>query len=146
AELVQAIEGERPTGAALVLVADRSRGLPLIAEELLAARRELSDTALSGSFADIVISRLAAQGPECRRILRLLALAGRPVDRDELAETAATFELTADRLPPRSSTRPRRGDGALDPDLSAGLDEAIEHGILVEEVEGIAFRHEHIRR
>ncbi|HUP55291.1 MAG TPA: LuxR C-terminal-related transcriptional regulator [Methylomirabilota bacterium] len=146
AELVEAIEGERPTASALVLVADRSRGLPLVAEELLAARRELSDTALSGSFADLVIARLARRGPECRRVMRLLAVAGRPLDRDELADTAAAFELTADRLPPRSSTLPRRGDGALDPDLAAGLDDALEAGILVEEADGIAFRHEHIRR
>ncbi len=146
ADLVQAVEGERPTGAALVLVADRSRGLPLVAEELLAARREVSDASLTSSFDDLVIARLARRGPECRRVLRLLALSGRPVDRDELADTAATFELTADRLPPRSSTRPRRGEGALDPDLSAGLDEAIEHGILVDDADGIAFRHDHIRR
>ena len=146
ADLVQAIEGERPTGSALVLVADRSRGLPLVAEELLAARREVSDASLTGSFDDLVIARLARRGPEARRVIRLLAPSGRPVARDELAETAAAFELTADRLPPRSSTRPRRGEGALDPDLSAGLDEAIEHGILVDEPDGIAFRHEHIRR
>ena len=133
ADLVQAIEGERPTGSALVLVADRSRGLPLVAEELLAARREVSDASLTGSFDDLVIARLARRGPEARRVIRLLAPSGRPVARDELAETAAAFELTADRLPPRSSTRPRRGEGALDPDLSAGLDEAIEHGILVDE-------------
>jgi DNA-binding CsgD family transcriptional regulator/tetratricopeptide (TPR) repeat protein len=146
AELVQSIEGERPTASALVLVADRSRGLPLIAEELLAARRELSDATMIGSFADIVIARLARNGPECRRVLRLLALAGRPVDRDELAATAAAFELTTDRLPPRSSTLPRHGDGALDPDLAAGLEEALAAGVLVEEADGVAFRHEHIRR
>ncbi len=146
AELVQSIEGERPTASALVLVADRSRGLPLIAEELLAARRELSDATMIGSFADIVIARLARHGPECRRVLRLVALAGRPVDRDELAATAAAFELTTDRLPPRSSTRPRHGDGALDPDLAAGLEEALAAGVLVEEADGVAFRHEHIRR
>ncbi len=146
AELVESIEGERPTASALVLVADRSRGLPLVAEELLGARRELSDRTLIGSFADIVIARLARNGPECRRVLRLLALAGRPLDRDELAETAAAFELTSDRLPPRSSTLPRRGDGALDPDLAAGLEEALAAGILVEDDAGIAFRHEHIRR
>ena len=146
AELVQAIEGERPTASALVLVADRSHGLPLVAEELLAARRELSDTALSGSFADLVIARLARRSPECRRVLRLLGLAGRPIDRDELAETAAAFELTTDRLPPRSSTRPRHGDGILDPDLAAGLDEALAAGILVADEGGVAFRHEHIRR
>jgi DNA-binding CsgD family transcriptional regulator/tetratricopeptide (TPR) repeat protein len=146
AELVQAIEGERPTGSALVLVADRSGGLPLVVEELLAARRDLSDTTLTGSFADIVVSRLGRSGPECRRILRLLALAGRPLDRDELAATAAAFELTADRLPPRSSTLPRRADGALDPDLAAGLEEALERRTLVEDGGGIAFRHELIRR
>jgi DNA-binding CsgD family transcriptional regulator/tetratricopeptide (TPR) repeat protein len=146
AELVQAIEGERPTASALVLVADRSRGLPLIAEELLAARRELSDATMIGSFADIVIARLARYGPECRRILRLIALAGRPIDRDELAATAAAFELTADRLPPRSSTLPRHGDGVLDPDLAAGLEEALAVGVLAEEADGVAFRHEHIRR
>ena len=146
AELVEAIEGERPTASALVLVADRSRGLPLVAEELLAARRELSDTALTGSFVDLVIARLARRGPECRRVLRLLASAGRPLDRDELADTAAAFELTADRLPPRSTSLPRRPDGALDPDLAAGLEDALEAGILVEEADGITFRHEHIRR
>jgi DNA-binding CsgD family transcriptional regulator/tetratricopeptide (TPR) repeat protein len=146
AELVQAIEGERPTGSVLVLVADRSRGLPLIVEELLAARADLADATLTGSFADIVVSRLVRSGPECRRVQRLLALAGRPVDRDELAATAAAFELTADRLPPRSSTLPRRAEGALDPDLVAGLDEALERGILVETDAGIAFRHELIRR
>jgi DNA-binding CsgD family transcriptional regulator/tetratricopeptide (TPR) repeat protein len=146
ADLVQAIEGERPTGASLVLVADRSRGIPLVAEELLAARREVSDASLTLSFADLVIARLARRGPECRRVLRHLALAGRPVDRDELADVAAAFELTADRLPPRSTNRPRRSEGALDPDLVAGLDEAIDERILVEEADGIAFRHEHVRR
>jgi DNA-binding CsgD family transcriptional regulator/tetratricopeptide (TPR) repeat protein len=146
ADLVHAIEGERPTGAALVLVADRSRGLPLVAEELLAARREVSDTALTGSFADLVTARLALRGPECRRVLRLLALSGRPVGRTELADAAAAFELNADRLPPRSSTRPRHAEGVLDPDLSAGLEEALEHHVLVESAEGIAFRHEHVRR
>jgi tetratricopeptide (TPR) repeat protein len=79
-------------------------------------------------------------------VLRLLALAGRPLDRDELASTAAAFELTAERLPPRSSTLPRRGDGSLDPDLAAGLEEAMERGILVEDEAGIAFRHELLRR
>ena len=146
AELVEAIEGERPTASALVLVADRSGGLPLVAEELLAARRELSDRALSGTFGDLVNARLARRGTECRRVLRLLALAGRPVDRDELAAIALAFEETSDRPPPRSSTLPRRGDGALDPDLAAGLDEALGDGLLVQGTDGIAFRHEHIRR
>ena len=146
AELVEAIEGEQPSASALVLVADRSGGIPLVAEELLAARRELSDTSLTGSFEALVIARLARRSTESRRVLRLVALAGRPVSLDELAAAAAAFDLAAERLPPRSTTLPRRGDGALDPDLNAGLDEAIEEGILVIEDEGISFRHEHIRR
>jgi DNA-binding CsgD family transcriptional regulator/tetratricopeptide (TPR) repeat protein len=145
AELVEAIGGERPSASALVLVADRSGGMPLVAEELLAARRELSDTSMTGSFEALVIARLARRSPESRRVMRLVALAGRPVTRDELAATAAAFELAADRLPPRSSTLPRRGEGGLDADLSAGVDEAIAEGILVVEDDGIAFRHEHIR-
>jgi DNA-binding CsgD family transcriptional regulator/tetratricopeptide (TPR) repeat protein len=146
AELVQAIEGERPSASGLVLVADRSGGIPLVAEELLAARRELSDTSLTGSFEALVIARLARRSTESRRVLRLLSLAGRPLSMDELAAAAAAFELAADRLPPRSTTLPRRGDGALDADLSAGLDESIAEGILVLEEDGISFRHEHIRR
>src|SRR5215210_4116543 len=79
ADLIEAIEGERPTASALVLVADRSGGNPLIAEELLAARRELSGASLIGSFDDLVIARLALRSPECRRVLRFLAPAGRPL-------------------------------------------------------------------
>ncbi|HXI82266.1 MAG TPA: LuxR C-terminal-related transcriptional regulator [Verrucomicrobiae bacterium] len=146
AELVEAIEGERPSASALVLVSERSGGMPLVAEELLAARREISDTSLTGSFDALVIARLARRSTESRRVMRLVALAGRPVSRDELAAAAAAFDTAADRLPPRSTTLPRRGEGALDADLIAGLDEAIEAGILVVEDDGIAFRHEHIRR
>lgn len=146
ADLVHAIEGERPTAAALVLVADRSRGLPLVAEELLAARHEVRDVSLTHAFDDLVIARLARRGAECRRVLRLLAPSGRPLTRAELRNTAAAFEQTADRLPPRSSSAPRRADGDLDADLTVGLEEALEHGILLEESDGLAFRHEHIRR
>ena len=60
ADLIEAIEGERPTGSGLVLVAERSRGIPLVAEELLAARRELSRSSLPVSLEDLVIARLGA--------------------------------------------------------------------------------------
>src|SRR5215212_686658 len=132
AELIEAIEGERPTASALVLVADRSGGNPLIAEELLAARRELSGASLTGSFDDLVIARLALRSPECRRVLRFLAPAGRPLTTAELAEVAAAYERTTEQgLPPRSSTLPRRGDGTVDADINAGLAEAIDHGLVV---------------
>ncbi|HEX7222977.1 MAG TPA: AAA family ATPase, partial [Candidatus Limnocylindrales bacterium] len=147
ADLVEGIEGERPTGSVLVLVADQSRGNPLIAEELLAARRELSGASLTASFEDLVIARLALRSPECRRLLRLLAPAGRPLTMAELAEVAEAYERTTNgRLPPRSSSRPRRGDGPVDGDLAAGLAEAVEHGIVEVGEEGLDFRHELVGR
>ena len=147
ADLIQGIEGERPTGSALVLAAERSGGVPLIVEELIAARRELSGALLTGRFDDLVIARLALRSPECRRVLRLLAPAGRPLTIPELADVAAAYELTADeRLPPRSSSLPRRGEGPIDADLTAGLAEGIEHGLIELGHTGIDFRHELVGR
>jgi DNA-binding CsgD family transcriptional regulator/tetratricopeptide (TPR) repeat protein len=147
ADLIEAIEGERPTGSALVLVAERSRGIPLVAEEVLAARRELSRASLPGSFEDLVIARLGLRSPECRRVLRLLAPAARPLTMTELADVAAAYERTADhRPPPRSTSMPRRGDGPIDADLTAGLAEAVEHGILETSEDGVDFRHELVGR
>lgn len=143
AQLVTEIEGERPTAAALLLVAERSGGDPLIAEEVLAARRELPGLSLGSTLDELVLARLARRATECRRVLRLLAPAGRPLDRGELAGVATTFEELVEGLPPRSSTRPRRGDGVLDADLRAGVVEALDHGFLVERADGrLEIRHE----
>lgn len=142
ADLIAGVEGERPTASVLLLVAERSLGSPLVAEELLAARRELSSASLAGSLtgslARLVSARLALRSPECRRVLRLIAPAERPVSRAELAEVAAAFESGSLRPPPRSTTGPRRGDGVLDADLAAGVGEAIAHGFLVERSPGRA--------
>ena len=146
AGLIEGIEGERPSASALVLVAERSGGSPLVAEELIAARRELSSASLTGPFEDVVIARLALRTPECRRALRLLAPAGRPLDHERLADVAAAFEAAADGLPPRSTVARRRGSGILDPDLVAGLEEGIEHGFLAENRDEFDFRHELIGR
>ena len=73
-------------------------------------------------------------------------LAGRPLTAAQLAAIAAAFEVETSRPAPRSVTGPRRGDGVLDADLRAGLDEALEHGFLVERDGAIAFRHESIGR
>jgi DNA-binding CsgD family transcriptional regulator/tetratricopeptide (TPR) repeat protein len=132
AQLVTEIEGERPTAAALLLVAERSGGDPLIVEEVLAARRELPGLSLGSTLDELVLARLARRAPEARRVLRLLAPAGRPLDRGELAAVAVTFEELVEGLPPRSTTRPRRGDGVLDADLRAGVMEALDHGFVVE--------------
>ncbi|HET7727288.1 MAG TPA: LuxR C-terminal-related transcriptional regulator [Candidatus Limnocylindrales bacterium] len=147
ATVIEGIEGERPSASVVVLVAERSHGQPLLVEELVAARRELKNASLTGTLGDLVTARLARRSPECRRALRLMALAERPMARERLADVAAVIESGATRRPPRSSSMPRRRDGALEPDLAAGVAEGIEHGFLVASGDGtIAFRHELIGR
>jgi DNA-binding CsgD family transcriptional regulator/tetratricopeptide (TPR) repeat protein len=147
AQLVAALEGERPTAAGLLLVAERSGGVPLVAEEIVAARRELPGVALGASLEELVLARLARQAPESRRILRLLAGAGMPLSRDAIADVAAAYEKLADGVPPRSTSRPRRGDGVLDADLRAGLEDALEHGFAIETADGqVELRHELVAR
>ncbi len=142
ARLIESIEGARPSASVLVVVAERSGGRPLVAEELLAARRELPAVSLTSSFQDIVLARIAARSPEARRVMRLLAPASRPLDREALASIADAFEAELTGGPPRSSHAPRRGDGILDADLTAGLDEALEYGFVREDEHGLALRHE----
>ena len=142
ARLIAAIEEERPSASVLVVVAERSGGRPLVAEELLAARRELPGVSLTSSFQDLVLARIAARSPEARRALRLIAPAGRPLGRAGLAAIADAFEAELTGGPPRSSNAPRRGDGVLDADLTHGLDEAIEYGFVREDDDGLALRHE----
>jgi DNA-binding CsgD family transcriptional regulator/tetratricopeptide (TPR) repeat protein len=147
AGLIEGIEGERPSASVLVLVAERSGGSPLFAEELLAARRELSSATLTGTLDDLVTARVALRSHECRRVLRLLAPAGRPLSLEELASVAAAYEAGAVRPPPRSTAAPRKAGGVLDPDLAAGLEEGLAHGMLAAAADGaIDFRHELIGR
>ncbi len=142
AALIEGIEGERTSASLLLLVAERSGGSPLVAEELLAARRELPTASLSGSLDELVVGRLGIRSVECRRVLRLLAPAGRMIDPARLARIAADFEIDTSQPAPRSTSTPRRGDGILDADMTAGLAEAVEHGFLVERDGAVGFRHE----
>ncbi len=144
ASVIEGIAGERASASLLLLVAERSGGLPLVAEELLAARRELPSASLTGSFDELVIARLAIRSNECRRVLRLLSLAKRPLNADQLAAVAAAFEIDTSRSAPRSVTGPRAGDGVLDADLWAGRSEALANGFLREIGEAIEFRHSSI--
>jgi DNA-binding CsgD family transcriptional regulator/tetratricopeptide (TPR) repeat protein len=146
AALIEGIEGGRASASLLLTVVERSGGRPLVAEELLAARRELPRASLSGSFEALVMARLAARSLECRRILRLIAAAGRPISPAQVAAAAAAFEAESTRPAPRSSNLPRRGDGVMSPDLLAGRDEALEYGFAVESDGLIAMRHESIGR
>ena len=129
ARMIEGIEGERPSASIVVLVAERSGGSPMVVEELVAARREIRNVTLTGTLSDLVAARLQGRSPECRRVLRLMAPAERAMDRAQLALAAATFEAGPQaRLPPRSTSLPRRQATLLDADLAAGLDEALEHG------------------
>ncbi len=174
AQLIEAIEGERPTASVLLLVAERSGGNPLVAEELLLARRELSAASLTGSFDQLVTSRLARRSPACRRLLRIVGVAGNPVSRAEVAAIDAALAQGASaalvgtaatgggrrggRERTERSGAPRRGD--LSQELRAALEEAFETGELVERVESLGsetdaggedaslldLRHERVRR
>ncbi|MGH2474900.1 MAG: AAA family ATPase, partial [Candidatus Limnocylindrales bacterium] len=104
ARLIEAIEDARPSASVLVVIVERSGGRPLVAEELLAARRELPAVSLTSSFEDLVLARLAVRSHEARRVLRLMAPAGRPLSRTDLAAIAEAFEVDATSAPPRSST------------------------------------------
>ena len=146
AALIEGIEGERASASLLLLVVERSGGIPLVVEELLAARRELPTASLTDSFDDLVMARIAARSPECRRVLRLMAPAGRPLTAQQLADVAAGFEQETDRSAPRSTSGPRSGDGVLDADLWAGLTEALAHGFVREQDGELVFRHESIGR
>ncbi|MHB8893255.1 MAG: ATP-binding protein, partial [Candidatus Limnocylindrales bacterium] len=155
AGLIEGIEGERPSASIVVLVAERSAGSPLVVEELVAARRELRNTSLTGSLADLVAARLVRRSPECRRVLRLLAPAERPMDRERLAQAAAAYEelLAAEHpgrsgsRPPRSATGPRHATEYLDQDLAAGLSEALERGLVKAEAgDLLRIRHELVAR
>jgi DNA-binding CsgD family transcriptional regulator/tetratricopeptide (TPR) repeat protein len=146
ARLIESIEGERPSASVLVVVVERSGGRPLVAEELLAARRELPNVSLTSTFEDLVLARVAVRSTETRRVLRLLAPAGRPLPRETVAAVAEAFEIDATSGPPRSSSGPRHGDGVLDADLAAGLDEALEHGFALENEDGVFLRHELVGR
>ena len=129
--LVEGIEGERPSAPVLLLVAERSAGSPLVAEELLAARRELSGATLSLPFEQLVLARVARRTPECRRVLRAIALAGGPLLESEIAGIAAAYDAGRARRAPRSTAAPRRAGPDLDGDLTAGLGEAVAAGFVV---------------
>jgi len=129
-QLITSHEGISPSAPVLLLVAERSGGSPLIAEEVLVARRELSGASLTVPLEQMVVGRAARRTPECRRVLRILAVAGGPLAPAELGAVAAAYDAEIGRPGPRSSTTPRRGGNGLDGDLAAGVAEAVAHGFV----------------
>jgi DNA-binding CsgD family transcriptional regulator/tetratricopeptide (TPR) repeat protein len=131
AQLIEEIEGDRPSSTTLLLVSERARGNPLVAEELLAARRELQGVSLAGTLDRLVTARAALRSPECRRALRLLSLAGSTVTAQMLISMAAEFEARSPARPPRSASAAKHGD-VIESDITAGIAEGLEHGFLIE--------------
>jgi len=129
--LIEAHEGERPSAPLLLLVAERSRGNPLIAEEVLDARRELSGALLTAPLAQLVLGRVAHRSTDCRGVLRALAMAEGPLAPDELAAVAAAYQAGEGRQAHLSTGRARTGHGMLDGDLAAGLQEALRERFAV---------------
>ncbi len=132
AGLIEGIEEQRPSASQLLLVTERSAGNPLVAEEIVIARRELTGVSLAGPFDQIVMARLADRTPDCRRLLRILALAGGPIRVGELAAATGVKvrdgAVVASRL--ARGPAPYRGDPPPF-DLLASLDEAAAHGYLL---------------
>lgn len=129
-DLIAAHEGDAPSAPVLLLVADRSGGNPLVAEEILAARRELTGASLTVPLEQLVVSRAAQRSPECRRILRILAVADGPLRPAQLAAVAAAYDAEVGRPAPRSAGTPRGRFGGLDGDLATGVAEAVQHGFV----------------
>ncbi|MGZ3641125.1 MAG: helix-turn-helix transcriptional regulator [Candidatus Limnocylindrales bacterium] len=78
-KLLEALLGERPSGAFVAAVAGGSGGVPLLAEELVAAQRAAAGIRLSDPFEEILGARLATLSVGAVRCLRLLAAARRPL-------------------------------------------------------------------
>jgi DNA-binding CsgD family transcriptional regulator/tetratricopeptide (TPR) repeat protein len=86
ARLIEGLEGERPTASYVAAVAERSRGEPLVAEVVVAARQERLTTRLSVPLDEIVASLLAVRSVRTVELLRTLAVAERPLTAAELVE------------------------------------------------------------
>jgi DNA-binding CsgD family transcriptional regulator/tetratricopeptide (TPR) repeat protein len=90
ARLIEGLEGERPTASYVAAVAERSRGEPLIAEVVVAARHERLTTRLSDRLGELVASLLTLRSTGAVELLRLLAVAERPLSAAELAGLGAS--------------------------------------------------------
>ena len=120
---MEAIQGERPDRELVDLVFERSEGIPLFVEELLGAVRDggLDHGYLPPSLRDVVLARADLLSDSAQHVLRVVSAAARWVP-DWLLTIVA-------QLP--------------EPDLHAGLREAVQQQLLVvdEAGPGYALRH-----
>ncbi len=110
-ELLRFIEAEtdeRPSAGLLAAIVERSNGNPIVAAQVLAARRIMPEARLSDSFDELVEARLALLGTGAARWVRVLAAVRRPID-------------------PAVLVGMRAGDGELS---ERTLDEAVGSGLV----------------
>ena len=123
-------EGEAPSAPTLLLVAERSGGSPLVAEEVLVARRELSGAALSVPLEQLVVARAArarrSAGASCGSSP---SPTGRSSRRGWLRSPPPTTPGWAVRPRAPAARRARRRRAGRR-DLAAGVEEAIDHGFV----------------
>jgi predicted ATPase len=119
--LLEGVLGERPDGALLTDLFERSDGNPFFAEELLAASAD--GGAIPETLRDALMMRVEALSGPARGLLRTAAAAGRRVSHRLLAEAADLTEA----------------------ELDDALRDAAAHHVLVRDADTYAFRHALVR-
>ena len=99
--LITSHEGVAPSAPVLLLVAERSGGSPLIAEEVLVARRELSGASLTVPLEQMVVARAA------RRTPGVPPRPAHPRRRGRAARRPPSWERSPRPTTPRWGARPR---------------------------------------
>jgi DNA-binding CsgD family transcriptional regulator len=121
AEHLAALRGQRLSAAELARIFDRSEGNPFYAEELLAVGADQDEVALPRAVGDVLLARVQALSDTAQQVLRVAAVAGRRVSHRLLVVAADQPE----------------------PEVEAGLREAVAARLLVAEAasESYNFRH-----
>jgi DNA-binding CsgD family transcriptional regulator len=121
AEHLAALRGRRLSAVELARIFDRSEGNPFYAGELLAVGADRAEVALPPALADVVLSRVETLSDAALQVLRVAAVAGRRVSHRLLVAAA----------------------GRPEPEVEAGLREAVAARLLVAEAAGesYSFRH-----
>ncbi|HUG49181.1 MAG TPA: LuxR C-terminal-related transcriptional regulator [Candidatus Limnocylindria bacterium] len=128
--LVEGLLGERPSLSFMAAIMEGSRGNPLLAGQLVAARRELEGVRLSDPLEEILHARLDRLEAGTLRVLRLLAAAHRPLTDKQLLEADLAdghlTRLAVSRVP--ESNFVREAEGGLE----------VIHELLAEAIESLA--------
>lgn len=114
ANLVEEWQGERPTLGLSAALHEGSRGNPLLASQLLAARQAVDGLRLSDPLDEIIGARLASLPAPAVQVLSVLAMARRPIQEKLLFALRTDAGRTSSRalaLAIESGLARRTGDG-----------------------------------